>query len=252
MSVSFEKSLQYLTEQQQSLQALTLERCADILDQAKSLLTLTIQQSNKLHADFAKNVAELKREREDPPELEDPINFDDDEEEEEESSFDGSVDLTPANDVNLNLVAFVKLYKSSNDFQKAAKASPWARKHFLAPLEGVRNNLGRGEACVKEKFDELFVIYDYTTEVSWNEDEVEGPTKCILCNCKKNCQHTLYVNGEPFPIADNCAHLADAVIQFVTRLNELAKGESKDVNSLDILFTQILQGHADKKKKRRR
>ncbi len=240
MSVS--SFIELFTEQQKTLQALTLERCNNLLDQTKSLLILTIEQSNRIHDEFVKNMLQInKRERE---------------EEEEDEEFIGSEDIMEEfkADAHLDIIHFVRLYKEARfDFLKAVNASPWARKHFLAPLEGIRNNLGRGGDKQKEAFDELFLIQDYVTEVVWDEEEEDGPKMktCILCYCKKKCPHTLYINGEACPVADNCAHLADSVIQFARRLNELAKGESKDYDSLDTLFGQIMQSHADKKKKRK-
>jgi hypothetical protein len=132
-------------------------------------------------------------------------------------------------------------------FKWASEHNEWYKTRYGRPLEGIIANLGTDGRNNEAK--RIFGLILSGREGHLEAKPQGGPGKkiCILCNHKKNCPSSLYLEDEDnrtysYSIGSKCAKIAYSALEFVKAIEE-----NKEFTEVDQIFEDLMDAHAGKK-----
>lgn len=155
---------------------------------------------------------------------------------------------SPASKADLKEYAEFCEFVSDSGFVDASESSAWFMHRYTRQLKGIIDNLGREGKNAEPK--RIFNLIMSGKDASLQKKRQGGPGEkiCILCNIKKNCPNTLWIEEEDgytysYPIANNCARVAQAAISFVKAIIQ-----NEPLEKVDAFFADLQDAHAGKGK----
>jgi hypothetical protein len=144
--------------------------------------------------------------------------------------------------------AQVDRYEHSVTLRQLCDASPWFRTRYGSGFEQIRSALGREGAHQMVAHSLFDSIANTSANVQFDPHPTSSTsTICCFCNTSRSCQELLVIDGEPWPIATNCADLARAITNFFAILRV-----GVSVDALDAAFLRVMEAHSGKSGAKRR
>lgn len=155
---------------------------------------------------------------------------------------------SPASKADLKEYAEFRKFVSDSGFVDASESSAWFIHRYVRPLKGIIDNLGREGKNAEPKRIFNLIMSGKDASLQKKRQGGAGDKICILCNIKKNCPNTLWIEEEDgytysYSIGNNCARLAQSAISFVKAIIQ-----NEPLEKVDAFFADLQDAHAEKGK----